>query len=298
VGCVRKLLAIVRATALEILSEPLSLLVLLAALVIVVLSPAFHYHQFGEPSRMARDAGLSALFTCGSVIAVFGTIRALRREIESGTLEMALSHPVSRTAFFCGKVAGAFLAFLVFAAVVFLTAYVIVKGAVIGGESARQSGELARLWGPCLAAGVAVMIVPLLVAAALNRFAHRRFVQGAFRTAFALAVLVASAAAFLSGDVFARLLSAAVPLVFLMAILLTASAAFAVRLKANAAASCAGVVLLMLLPAVGNYYLADALSGGGTVPWRYVGLAGLAAVPAAAFFLLLGIHFINGRDLT
>ena len=38
------------------------MLVLIAALSIEVLAPAFHYHQFGEATRMARDAGFSALF--------------------------------------------------------------------------------------------------------------------------------------------------------------------------------------------------------------------------------------------
>ena len=91
-----KFFSILKATALEILSEPLSLLVLLAALAMTVFAPAFHYHQFGEATRMARDAGFSALFACGGVLAVFTTIRAFRREVETGTLEMALAHPVSR----------------------------------------------------------------------------------------------------------------------------------------------------------------------------------------------------------
>ena len=105
-----RLRSIAYATALEILSEPLSLLVLLAALVLTVLAPAFHYHQFGEATRMARDAGLSSVFICGAVIAVFGTIRSFRREIESGTMAMALAHPVSRTDFFLAKAIGAFAA--------------------------------------------------------------------------------------------------------------------------------------------------------------------------------------------
>ena len=81
-------------------------------------------------------------------------------------------------------------------------------------------------------------------------------------------------------------------------VLLSASAAFAVRLKANAAASAAGVVLLILLPAIGNYYMADALSKGGAVPWSYVGCAALATLPAVLLFLFRGIHFINGRDIS
>ena len=297
-GLVRRTLSIARATALEILSEPLSLLVLLAALVLAVLAPAFHYHQFGEATRMARDAGFSALFTCGSVVAVFGTIRAIRSEIESGTLEMALAHPVSRVGFFLAKAIGAFAAYLVFAAIVFLTAMTIVDGAAIGGEIAEKTGALARLYGPRLAMGVGVIVLPLVVAAALNRFAGCRFVISSVLISLLCAGVSAMTAIGRDAGLALRMLPAAVLLGVLAAVLLSAAAAFAVRFRAHAAAAACGLVLAAFLPAIGNYYLADALSNGGRVPWGYVGLATLAAVPAVLLFLLLGVHFINGRDIT
>ena len=292
----RRGLSIAYATALEVLSEPLSLLVLLAALVMTVLAPAFHYHQFGEATRMARDAGLSSVFTCGMVIAVFGTIRSFRREVESGTMAMALAHPVSRTAFFLAKAGGACAAYLVFTAVVFLTMLVIVDGAAIGGAIAAKSGDIARLYGPNFAEGVGVIVLPLVLGAALNRFGNVRFVLSSFLLALLLAF--AGHSVVRDGAWLLRLLPVAALIGVLAVVLLSAAAAFAVRLKANAAASAAGVVLLVLLPAIGNYYRADALAKGGSVPWAYVALAALAALPAVLVFLLLGIHFINGRDVT
>ena len=294
----RKSLSIAYATALEILSEPLSLLVLLAALVLTVLAPAFHYHQFGEATRMARDAGFSSVFTCGTVIAVFGTIRAFRREVESGTMAMALAHPVSRAGFFLAKAGGAGAAYLVFAAVVFLTELVIVDGAAIGGALAAKSGDVARLYGPNFAEGVGVIVLPLVVAAALNRFANARFVLSSFVLALALAAVFAGLSLSHGAGMALRLVPVAILIGIFSAVLLSASAAFAVPLKANAAASAAGVVLLASLPAVGNYYMADALAKGGSVSWAYVGFAALAALPAVLLFLFLGIHFINGRDVS
>ena len=294
----RKFASIVRTTALEMLSEPLSLLVLLAARAIVVLAPAFHYHQFGEATRMARDAGLSSIFTCGTVIAIFGTIRAFRREVESGTMAMALAHPISRTSFFLAKTVGACAAYLVFVAIVFFTALVIVGGAAIGGMIAAKSGDIARLHGPNFAEGVGVIVLPLVVGAALNRFARFRFVLSSFVLALLLSIAFAGLSILRDAAWPLRLLPVAALIGMFAFVLLSASAAFAVRLKANAAASAAGVVLLILLPAIGNYYMADALSKGGAVPWTYVGCAVLAALPAVLFFLLLGIHFINGRDVS
>ena len=294
----RRSISIIKATALEILSEPLSLLVLLAALVITVLAPAFHYHQFGEATRMARDAGLSSVFTCGTVVAVFGTIRAFRREVESGTMAMALAHPVSRTNFFLAKVGGACAAYLVFTGIVFLTALVIVDGAAIGGVIAAKSGDIARLHGPNFAEGIGVIVLPLVMGAVLNRFARFRFVLSSFALAFLLSIAFAGLSVLRDATWILRLLPVAALIGIFTVLLLSASAAFAVRLKANAAASAAGVVLLAILPTIGNYYMADALSKGGAVSWLYVGYAALAALPAVLLFLLLGIHFINGRDVS
>ena len=284
----RKFTSVLKATALEILSEPLSLLVLLAALAMTVLAPAFHYHQFGESTRMARDAGFSALFTCGSVLAVFGTIRAFRREVESGTLEMALAHPVSRAGFFLAKTAGAAVAYLAFALIVFGTQLTIVLGAAIGGIIASRSGDIASVFEPALAAGVAVIVVPLVLAAILNRFARFRFVLTCFGVAFVLALLFGGAALFLATDLLAPYPAAAVLIACPALVLLAASAAFALRFKANAAASAVGLVFAALLPSVGNYYLSDALTNGASVPLSYVLLTIAAAIPAIALFLLLG----------
>ena len=286
--------AIARTTVVEMLSDPLALLVLLAALVMAVMAPAFHYHQFGEATRMARDAGLSALFTCGTVFAVFATIRAFRREVESGTLEMALAHPVSRTSFFLAKTLGAFLAYLVFLLVVMATSLTIVTGAAIGGDIAGRSGDIARLYGPCFAAGVAVIVLPLVAGAALNRFARFRFGLSSF--ASALLVSCAAAAAFFRPTLFARLAPAFVLVALVALVPLSAAAAFAVRLRANAAAAAAGLVFAISLPAAGNYFLSNALSNGGSISWGYVALAALAAVPAVAFFLVLGAGFMSERD--
>ena len=291
-------MAVAKSTALEVLSEPLTLLVTLAALVIAVLAPAFHYHQFGEATRMARDAGFSALFTCGSVIAVFGTIRAFRREMESGTIQMALSHPVSRGGFFIAKSLGAFIAYLAFAVTVFGTSLTVVEGARVGGAIAARTGDIARLSGPFFVAGVAVMLFPLILGAVLNRFARFRFVLTSTSTALVLAIAAGVTSSVLDPALLPRYAPVAVLLLPPALVLLFASAAFAVRFRANAAAAAAGVVAALCIPAVGNYYMADALSKGGSVSWAYVAFASLAALPAALAFALLGLRLIGGRDVS
>lgn len=284
-----------KTTALEMLSEPLSLLVLLAALTLTTLAPAFHYHQFGEATRMARDAGFSALFTCGLVVSVFGIIRSLRREIETGTIQMALSHPISRTGFFLAKTVGGGIAVLLFSVVVTATSLTIVNGAAIGGALAQHCGDIPKIWGPSLAIGVGTMVMPLLLGAVLNRFARCRFVLTAFSFAFVISV----AGVFYRPDfaLMGRILPVAVLILLTFPVFLAAAAAAATRFRANGAAATAGVLFVLVLPVVGNYYLSDALARGGTLPWRYVCLAAGVTAPAVAAFLLWGIHLINGRDV-
>ena len=291
----RRWLAIASATALELLCEPLFLLVLLAALALASVAPAMHYHQFGEASRMARDAGLSAAIVAGAVVALVCPVRTFRREFETGTAEVALSHSVSRTAFFLSKAVGCLAAYLVFVAVVSLTSLTVVNGAEIGGHLASVRGDMARLWGPSFALAIAVIVLPLIVGAALNRFARFRFTLTA--NLIALAVAVAGAAyrfdASLAGRLLPALALASAPAV----VVLASSAAFAVRFKANAATSLSALVAAAMLPALGCYSLSDSLSNGGAIPAGYTALAFAALLPAVAAPLLMGIHFINGRDV-
>ena len=287
--------SIVKATALEILSEPLTLLVTLAALALSVLAPTFHYHQFGEATRMARDAGLSAAFTGGLVLAVFGTIRAFRREMESGTLEMALSHPVSRCEFFLAKASGAFLSCLVFEVIVFGTALAMVEGAAVGGRLSERTGDIARIWGPSVAAGVAVILIPLALGAFLNRFFRVRFVLSSLVTAAVLACAAGAAAVAMEPAALLPYFPAILPTLAFMLVFVSASAAFAVRLSPNAAASAAGVLFAATLPFAGNYYLADSLSHGASLAPATVVLSVAAALPAMAAFIILGVKWTTEK---
>jgi ABC-type transport system involved in multi-copper enzyme maturation permease subunit len=291
----RRWFAIAKATALEMMSEPLSLLLLLTSSALVTLAPALHYHQFGEPTRMACDAGLSSLFVFAGVFAVTGVFRSLRREIKSGTAQMAISRSVSRRVFFLAKFSGALMAYAVFAIITAAVSYVMVCGAAIGGEMARRSGDIARLWGPALAAGCAAVILPLIVAAALNRFWRFRFVLSAFALTFVFSL--AAAGCFFDWREAVRLSSAWVPLFFPAAVLISLASALAVSMRLSYAVVSFAVALCAFVPAIGNYYLADSLAKGAAVPWGYVALSAAAALPPIAAFLVLGVHLFERRDI-
>ena len=103
----RRFWALARSAALEALAEPLSAILFLVALLAVQLLPVFHLHQFGDPARLPRECGFSALLVFGLVFATSAAVHAIGRELESGTAAAALARPVPRPLFFCAKVAGA-----------------------------------------------------------------------------------------------------------------------------------------------------------------------------------------------
>ncbi len=295
-GTVRRFTVLAKATTLEILSEPLSLLLLSAALVLAVLAPALHYHQFGEVTRMARDSGFSALLIGGFVFAAAGTLRSFRREIEGGTASAALAHPVSRGTFFLAKCAGSAFAFALFAVTVGSVTLVTVRGAAIGGEIAAKTFDIPKLYGPCLAVGVAAIVAPYPVAAALNRFARCRFALSAFLCSAAIAF----AGSFLAFDpgLWLRLAPGLALVWFPPLMLIAVAGAASVRLKANAAGAVSALAVAAFLPFAGNYCLSEALSRGGSIPLGYVALAFGALASATLAFLLIGISLFNGKDIS
>ncbi|MBP5285451.1 MAG: hypothetical protein ILO34_05005, partial [Kiritimatiellae bacterium] len=58
-----------------------------------------------------------------------------------------------------------------------------------------------------------------------------------------------------------------------------------------------GLLLLAFVPAIGNYWLSDALSGGGKIPLAYASGALAAVAAPAAAFLFAGIRLFDGLDL-
>lgn len=287
------MISIIRGTALEIACDALALLVTLAALALSTFAGALHYHQFGEPARMAREAGLSAIMVGGVVFCIFASVRTIRREIESQTVQMALSHSVSRGAFLCAKLLGVMAAFAVFFVTVLANSIVAVRGSVIGAEVAR--GGIARVWGPCLAIGVASMVAPLVISAALNRFFHMRFVRSAMLLMLAISVggvLYRADASLIATEV-----GIALPMLPLAFLFTAVAGALAARMAANAALTISFAIVALCLPMFGSHYLADAVSRGAPVPWSYVALAFAAAAPLVAAAVLAGVHSFSKEEL-
>ncbi len=286
--------AVIRATVLEVLSEPLSLLLTLSALVLAIIGPVLHCHNFGLPARMACEAGLSAQMIGGIALGVFAAVRAIRREEESGTLAMALAHPISRGSFFLSKCIGVSLGVSLLVGILFCVTVALVRGALIGADYAALRGDVPSIWGPAVAIAVAIPLLGLFAGAAWNRFANGRFVFTSLVTMIVLAVV--SLEYPWEGRLFGNLLISSAALLIPTLVFTLFTAAMACRFKDRQAIALAFAVLIISLPALGNYYPSTRIFREGWAWGDIIPLVG-AALPLLVGSAILGIHFMNRKDI-
>jgi len=312
------------ASVLETLSEPLTAVLFLVALAGIAVLPAFHFHQFGEPTRLARECGLSAALVFGLLFAVPAVSGAVRREIESGTAAAQLARAVPRSVFLLGKTAGTLAVFALFVAAAFLETSLSVLSSAAGDVLARGGAAEGHVWGVALAAQTGSVLLALLAAAAANRFFRMRFCVTAScllalspvlawavvvvfplgRLSFAFPSTAGLAAVFVvlfagaSGFV---ALAAAVSAAFGGALAHAFTAGFCVLSFGTAAfaahAPVIGGALRCFLPDVHVFWMADALAGGG-VPdaWSVAGRVA-AGFAAAAFWSCAGCALFARKEL-
>lgn len=107
-----QLLAIARNTFFESIRQPVVLVLLTVATLLIVLSNPFAAFTMQDDQRMFVDIGLSTVFICGTLLAAFLATNVVNREIENRTALMVISKPVARTPFVVGKYLGVAVAIL------------------------------------------------------------------------------------------------------------------------------------------------------------------------------------------
>lgn len=101
-----KVLIISKFTFLEIYKSKIMVNIILSGAVLSILCYIVSEFSFGNPSKVALDVGLGLLSLTTKAIAIFFGANLLKKEIESRTIYLILSNPVSRSEFFTGKTLG------------------------------------------------------------------------------------------------------------------------------------------------------------------------------------------------
>lgn len=318
----RPLLSIARTTSVELASQPISMLAILAGLVLTALVPLLHFHEFGEPGRLARDSGFAYLLVIGTILAIFSAAGALRGELDNGTALATLGKPVSREVFLLGKWLGATTLAVRFwvanLAVTMVATRISPRFVDLGEEGMGFTTDRT--------AQLLILLVPVLslaCAAIANLAARARFNLSAIRfmDAFAVAALLAAIAfdrqwrfapSLANADVAS--VSAALPILFATCANCAIASALAIRLPINAVAAVSFGLLaaglswthlaashhwLRLIPVLDMqpFWLCDAYADGGAIPLRHIALSFIYAASITAFAICCGMLALRRREI-
>lgn len=297
----QKFLNITLNTALELLRQPVFLIVLTGSLAFIALLANIYYFGLGDDPRMMKQSVLALIFVTGLFSAVLNASACVSREIRTGTALAVLSKPVGRINFLLAKFVGISLSLALQVGVQLLAALVSSRMA-FDAYGTPDRAALGIYFG--------ALLLGFLIAAAGNFFANRPFtsdavlaVSGLMATAFVVLLFIPHDAGRMGTDpndptsyqgLDWRLVPAAVLIYFALVVLAAIALACATRLEMVATlVICSGVFLIGLMSdyyfgraaAKGSmvadvfhtmvpnwqvFWMADALAYKKTIPWSYV----------------------------
>ncbi|OVE74846.1 hypothetical protein BVX97_06200 [bacterium E08(2017)] len=314
-------------TAVESIKQPICLLLAAACYLLTAMTPLLLMHHFGEDGKLARDSGLALHFLFGLFIACYTASSCLDREMRKGTASAVLSKPIGRDTFFLAKFAGTVLVILLFSfgasMATLLSERVSMKftmePGLVGYITDNQTGALL----------IAAPFVAFVIAGLINYLARRPFESTAFILLLCSVATVMIVSGFFnrSGDwspYDLRIHEGIIPVSLMVTLALIVISSIAITLSSRLSIVptlmiCSSIFLLgmmsdylfgkkamesvfvmvvyRLIPDWQNFWTVDALSEGGTVPWRYVLHASGYAFSYTTGILLLGLVSFNSKEM-
>lgn len=264
---------IAQATAKEAVRQPVFLLCMALAVVILVLNTFLPFFSLGEDVKMQKDCGLATILITGLLIAVWTASTSVAEEIEGKTAMTLLSKPINRRQFVLGKYIGILqgvLWYLLPVALLFM-ALIYYKVGYDAKESSLDPPTVATRF------AVTVQVLPGLML---------MFMEIAILTAISVAIstrlpmvvnLTTMLAIFVVGHLTPQLVqSGELQLEYVE---------FMARLIAT------------ILPSLDLYNINAAVATGAVVPAIYLGPTAIYCVCYCTAAILLGFILFEDRDL-
>jgi len=323
----RQFVTIARNAFMELIRQPVFLLLMTASAVFILFLATPYYFAFGDEPKLVKNSTLAVMLLAGLFGAVVSASASLAREIRAGTALAVLSKPVGRAQFIAAKFVGVALALSLLTYVNLVATLVASRMAfdAYGSTDLRAVG--------IFSAGVAAAY---LLGGFANYFLRRPFVSNAV---LALAVMVTIAAFIIiqftsqtqtlgeAAHVDWRLVPAAILILFALWILAGIAIACSTRLDMiPTLAVCSAAFLLglmmdyfynkmggsieggapwwasMLYSVVPNwqlFWVADALETGRTTfHWGYVGKAAAYMACYVGAALAAAVMLFEDRELS
>jgi ABC-type transport system involved in multi-copper enzyme maturation permease subunit len=306
----------------ELIRQPVFLLLLSASSLFEVFLACINYFGFGDEPKLVKNSALAVMFLAGLFAAVLSASASVGREIRSGTALAVLAKPVGRSQFLLAKYAGLSCALALLALVNCIAALLATRMAF------DAYGEVDY---PGLGVFCGAMVLAYVIAGFTNYFLRRPFVSDAVIAVVIMAVVAFAVLQFIPRDpgrmgvdykgMDWRVVPASA--LILMALLILAALALACSTRVEAVPTLAICSSLFLLGLVSDYFwggrakagswwasglyaltpnwqlfwLADALEGTGKIPLSYLGEALGYACAYIGAILALALTLFEDREL-
>src|SRR5882672_1884723 len=314
----------------ELIRQPIFLLLMTSSAVFCVFLASVPYFGFGDDPKLVKNSVLAVTLLAGLLGAVLSASNSLAREIRTGTALAVLSKPVGRAQFLLAKYAGLALALTV------LT-YVNLLACLLASRMGYDA------YGDADVAGLAIWCGGLALAYAAGGFSNF-FLRRPFVSDATLALVIFATLAFLISAGISkadptsrnitigafervdwRMIPAAVLILFALWILAGLAVLCSTRLELiSTLAICSAFFLVGLmsdyiylklggtdqggpwyatalyavLPNWQQLWMADALETGKTIPLRYLGTAFIYAVAYVGASLAVALLLFEDRELS
>ena len=295
---------IARNTFRENLRQPIFLLILLAAMVLIGLLPAFTLFVFREQEKLVTDTAMATMLSFGWVLAVLIAAHSVTQEINRGTAMLLLSKPVTRFGFMLGKTLGLLVSLAVFCGLTGAGGLMILRVAsdqfnfhmpgfilffcilalscLVGGVVnfvRRSSFSMAAILAMLVLLPLGLIVYEFLPAAGLNPAYHWKVVPALILVTFGVCTLGVLASALSTRlGLLQNMLACAV--IFVLGLM--SDYLFSELAETNLAVA----VIHCAIPNWQLFWMADALAAGKVIPWEYV-------VFGSVYFLLFTLLFLT-----
>lgn len=128
----KKIFLIAKATLTEVLKSKILINVFILGFVIAMATFVASEFTYGVPTKVAIDIGLGTLAFSANAISLFLGVSLIFKEIDSRTIYVVISRPVSRGSFLLGKVLG--LSAVLLINILLLSLIMMITVSLLGGK--------------------------------------------------------------------------------------------------------------------------------------------------------------------
>lgn len=320
------LFTLIKNTFIETLRRPVYAIIIIAALLLLFISPSLTMYTMSDDNKLLRELGLSTLFLTSLFIAIFSASGAVAEEIENKTITTVLSKPVQRPIFIIAKFIGVALTVILAHYICTIALLMTIR------EGVMQTAADMHDWTVVTAAAVAITAT-ILLSAFFNYVYDWKFSSTAVMLAAVFATLAIIFLVFIDRnwqfnpqfnprgngintlDVYGSLLLLLAAII-IVALAVALSARFNIVVTLSA---CIGVFLLglisdytfgrfahthiwakigrFLVPNLQVFWISDAIYEGSTVPLKYILISASYALCYTTAILFLAVALFQRRQV-